>query len=357
MSGQGHDSGAESRSGPLAGGASRPGRRPGQVPSLASEMDPSTGEANRIGSRAVGMGWRDQASTFSSGEDSSDEQIGVCAGNQPPEHWVRPNRLHCPGGLRSMAAPTCASPLRVSEHESADPQPPVARWRSGPYPRVRRRVLLHRRAPSSAGSYLGSTSGYPLPLTASASRFFAAVTCRSMTKPQPLAAIDALGKGQLGFHRPTARARLGAGEEPLGNHQPTAAPDGLVAELVPYGPEGLVGQASGQSPVADHPGQVEVLDHQRLVSSRQVVALCKASRRELAIRAWSRARRLALLLRLAEPVFLREWAREARRRRCSSAAWARGTGSPCLGATAVIRAEIARSMPTAVRVFHRGGRA
>ncbi len=100
---------------------------------------------------------------------------------------------------------------------------------------------------------LGLTSApqAPLPLTASSRRFFAAFTSRSMTRPQ--LSQRKVRSASLGFHRPAARARLRAGEEPLGNQQPSAAPDGLGAELVPHGPEGLVGSGPTSGDGASRP--------------------------------------------------------------------------------------------------------
>jgi hypothetical protein len=72
---------------------------------------------------------------------------------------------------------------------------------------------LHRRLPSATD---GEHEQVPRSVHISVDDQTASVTSE-----------DALGQGQLGFHRPTGRAGRGAGEEPFGNDKATATPDVL----------------------------------------------------------------------------------------------------------------------------------
>src|SRR5579884_4213770 len=127
--------------------------------------------------------------------------------------------------------------------------------------------LLRRRVPSKAGSYLGSTG--PSATDGEHEHVPGSVHVSVDDQTASLTPIDTLGQGQLGFRHPTGGAGLGAGEEPVGDDEATATPDGLVPELLSHRSEGLVGKASGQPPVAQHPGHVQILDHHHLVPRGQ----------------------------------------------------------------------------------------
>lgn len=104
-----------------------------------------------------------------------------------------------------------------------------------------------------------------------------------------VAAVDALTERQLGFHRATARADLRAGEEPVGDDEPTALPLELVGELVThlgwrdvkhYAIEaGLAPSTVGGVPTVPvahrfrlgrHADDVQVLDHHGAASRREL---------------------------------------------------------------------------------------
>src|SRR5579884_2423178 len=198
--------------------------------------------------------------------------------------------------------------------------------------------LLRRRVPSKAGSYLGSTG--PSATDGEHEHVPGSVHVSVDDQTASLTPIDTLGQGQLGFRHPTGGAGLGAGEEPVGDDEATATPGGLVPELLSHRSEGLVGKASGQPPVAQHPSHVQVFNHHRLVPRGQQrrgpvegieaegvpTKLASWGARRLAIRAWRRESRCALFLRLAEPFGVRVWAREARRSRRNAVRNGRGPG-------------------------------
>jgi hypothetical protein len=81
--------------------------------------------------------------------------------------------------------------------------------------------------------------------------------------------IPPLGQAQLGFRRTASRADLRAGEPAVRHDQPHPGPLGFVAELAadlrPAGP----GDVPGQPLVAQHPGHVQVLDHDHVVLADQ----------------------------------------------------------------------------------------
>src|SRR5258708_39833166 len=82
-----------------------------------------------------------------------------------------------------------------------------------------------------------------------------------------LAGEDPDAEGQLGFHCLAGRAGLAAGGPPVGDDQAAAVPPGLVVELPPDFAEGGAGQMPGPLRVAQHPADVEVLDHDRPVGA------------------------------------------------------------------------------------------
>ena len=56
---------------------------------------------------------------------------------------------------------------------------------------------------------------------------------------------------------------------PVGDDQFRPLPGGLVLELVAQLAERRVRHVPGEAPVLDHPGGVEVLDHDRCATARQ----------------------------------------------------------------------------------------
>jgi hypothetical protein len=77
-----------------------------------------------------------------------------------------------------------------------------------------------------------------------------------------LALESTLGEGELGFPPAAGRADLGGGIAGVGDHQPPAAPDGLVGEQATHLPKAGVGDGASKASVAEHPGDVELLyDH------------------------------------------------------------------------------------------------
>jgi hypothetical protein len=82
--------------------------------------------------------------------------------------------------------------------------------------------------------------------------------------PQPARLADerTLSEGELGFHPPTPRARLGRRIELVGHHQPAAVPGRLVAEQAAQLGHAGITDGAGKATVADHPGHIELLhDH------------------------------------------------------------------------------------------------
>src|SRR5450755_3179019 len=57
---------------------------------------------------------------------------------------------------------------------------------------------------------------------------------------------------------------------PLRNHHSPAPPGGLVLDLPPELSERGIRHMAGKTPVTDHPGDVQVLDHQRPEPAGQV---------------------------------------------------------------------------------------
>jgi hypothetical protein len=85
------------------------------------------------------------------------------------------------------------------------------------------------------------------------------LTIRSMTGPHASHPRRALS-GRAWRSRSTRRADRGAGREPIGDEESAATLGGLLPELPPP-PQGPIGKALGQPPVAEHPGHVQSLRH------------------------------------------------------------------------------------------------
>jgi hypothetical protein len=83
------------------------------------------------------------------------------------------------------------------------------------------------------------------------------------------AAVHAFGQAQLGFHRATARTRLGGGIPAVGEVHAHARPVGFVLDLPPQFGHADPGDMPGQSAVAGHAGHVEVFQHDRGVRAHQ----------------------------------------------------------------------------------------
>src|ERR1700738_2627571 len=124
-------------------------------------------------------------------------------------------------------------------------------------------------APGQAGSYLGwRPRVYRLRATRDdvscyGGEVAGGVLVAVENEPAVLAAVRPLGQGELGFHSPTIRARLRRWVERRCLDQRSAAPRGLVRELSSeLGESGAV-QRTGEAVVAEHPGDVQSLDHDR----------------------------------------------------------------------------------------------
>ncbi len=74
---------------------------------------------------------------------------------------------------------------------------------------------------------------------------------------------------QLGFHRTAVRAGFAGGVPAVGHHQVTSAPADLVVELSPNLAEAGIRDTAGKSPVAQHPGHMQILDHDHSDASCQ----------------------------------------------------------------------------------------
>src|SRR5262249_11548156 len=83
------------------------------------------------------------------------------------------------------------------------------------------------------------------------------------------AAESALGQAQLGFHRATARTRLGTGIPPAGDVHARTSPGSLVLNLTPQFTHTGVGNVARQLAVGHHAGDIEVFNHDRAVRPHQ----------------------------------------------------------------------------------------
>jgi len=175
--------------------------------------------------------------------------------------------------------------------------------------------LLRPAVPGGAGSYLRSTGVYPLrPTDGEVEQVYRRVDVPVEDQAAGGAYVGALGQEQLGFHRSAARTRLAGREEPASKDDLAAVPPGFVAEHPGCRAESLVSDGAGQLRLRVMPATFR--SSRTTVSYRLaswLVALCSASARMFATRAWMRASFPACLRLFAEPFAFRECARLARR--------------------------------------------
>jgi len=67
----------------------------------------------------------------------------------------------------------------------------------------------------------------------------------------------------------TARAGFRRGEPAVTHYERAAIPRGLVSQHRPGSPKPLVGDATGETPVAGHTRHVQVFDDDRLIPDRE----------------------------------------------------------------------------------------
>src|SRR5258705_10191532 len=77
------------------------------------------------------------------------------------------------------------------------------------------------------------------------------------------------GQREFGFHRLAGRACFGGGKPAVGDGECAGVPAGFVGELAAQFGEPGVGDVPGQAPVAQDPGDVEILDHDAAVGGGQ----------------------------------------------------------------------------------------
>src|SRR5215218_4870084 len=139
---------------------------------------------------------------------------------------------------------------------------------------------VHRGLPGQAGSYVHSPSVSGLRATPGdhlrtrlcqdkGSEVAGCVLVTVEHQPAALAPVGPLRQGQLGFHMPAARAGLRRRVEGVGLDERPARPGGLVTELAAQLPPARVGDAAGEAAPAQHPGDVQVLDHHRPIGAGQ----------------------------------------------------------------------------------------
>lgn len=88
-------------------------------------------------------------------------------------------------------------------------------------------------------------------------------------QPAGIACEHSLGQAQLGFHHATSRAGLGTWVEPVGHQHATASPIGLVLQLPPHLCPCRRRDPARQATVTEHPGNVQVFDHDGPEAFRQ----------------------------------------------------------------------------------------
>jgi len=71
------------------------------------------------------------------------------------------------------------------------------------------------------------------------------------------------GQAQCGFHHATGRTGLGGRVPAVRDHDAATGPAGFVLDLASEFAPADTGDVAGEAPVAEHPGDVQVLDHYR----------------------------------------------------------------------------------------------
>jgi len=124
----------------------------------------------------------------------------------------------------------------------------------------------------------------------------AALWSRSSRVPQVSQANSRSARVSFGFHRTARRAGLAGGVPPVSDEDAHCGVGGLVLDLVPELAHAQPADVPGQAPVADHPGDVQVLTTITSCSAtRRVVSLCSPSRRWFAMRVYSVVTRVVAL--------------------------------------------------------------